>query len=196
MNRSLAAAIALAAAAVLLAPLAAAQDQVAKLGSATTIYKGVVGVLPGGGVTCVGGELNQKAPWPPCTPATTTTRIRGLLTQEEQNRPDAPWSGSRTNVLNANLDKDGRGPVWGTWRMEVTDRTKGAPWGCGPMALTCAFEGTYTGQLLGFGQPGELHVIGYGVQGAVEGIKGVIYGALDPGFNGVYNGYYYPPPKK
>jgi hypothetical protein len=80
--------------------------------------------------------------------------------------------------------------------MELTDRTKGAAWGCGLMALVCVFEGTFTGQLLGFGQPGEAHVIGHGVQGGIEGIKGVIYGALDPGFNGVYNGYYYPPPKK
>jgi hypothetical protein len=109
---------------------------------------------------------------------------------------DSPLSGIRTSVLNANLDKDGSGPMWGTIRFELTDPTQGARWGCGLMTPTCAFEGAFTGQMVGFVMT-EVHMTGYGVQGAVEGMRVFADCTMDPASNlEVFNGYYHPPAKK
>lgn len=195
MKRSGIVATALAAAVVLVGPLAAADGEALKLMSGSVASKGVAGILAGGGVTCVGGELNQKAPWPPCTPSTVTTRIRGWLMKGEVTG-DSPLVGTRISVFNANLDKDGNGSMWGTIRFELSDPGQGARWGCGLMTPTCAFEGAYTGQWVGFVMTGA-HMIGYGVQGAVEGMRVFADCTTDPASGlEVFNGYYYPPPKK
>jgi len=176
-------------------PLVGADGDLAKLFSGSTAFQGIGGILPGGGVTCIGGEPNPKAPWPLCTPSTTSTRIRGVILKTQGTSTDAPITGIRTTIFNGNLDKDGRGPIWGTVRIEVNDPVSGARWGCGALAQSCAWEGVYTGAMASFG-PFEVDAVAYGAQGAIEGMKLMVHSVGDLAWNETMNGYYYPAPKK
>lgn len=147
--------------------------------SATSTFVGILGVLPEGGVNCIGGEPTGE--WPVCSSGSTRSVIRGILLGHYQTSFDSPFSGFRVTVLNANLDREGRGPMWGTWRLELE----------GDAGIS---EGTYTGSM----DPTSIrwHAVGYGTEGSVEGINSRLLGVADANLNEEFTGYYFLPAGK
>ena len=116
--------------------------------------------LGSGEVKCFDGT--PTGAWPPCTSG--RAHVRDLTVHAVQMSNDPRATGSRTLVWNLNLDASGQGPMWGTWRLET--------------AAGGAFEGTFTGRLLGYTVGSEYRAIGHG-QGALDGMKAMAEGTAD-----------------
>lgn len=121
-------------------------------------------------VKCFSGT--PTGAYPPCSSG--KARIRGLRLISLQTATDPRVGGVRTTVFNANLDAEGSGPVWGTWKLE-------SPGG--------DFEGTYTGALGGYAVGGHVRVVGHGSEGLVEGLQVRALDAIDPLFNEEITGF-------
>jgi len=118
--------------------------------------------LPAGGeVKCFTGT--QTGTWPPCTLGT-KSQIRGMNLRYRQEFQKADGSvdplhtGIRTLIFNANLDENGRGNAWGTWRV-VLDGGRGE------------WEGTFTGSGFGWFGAADGDVVGHGTEGEVDGMQ-------------------------
>lgn len=109
----------------------------------------------GGEVKCLGGT--PTGAWPPCTPGS-KAQIRGRNLDFRQVSADSLLTGNRVLVFNANLDENGRGNAWGTWRL-VLDGGRGE------------WEGTFTGFGYGWFGAADGHIVGHGTQGEVDGTE-------------------------
>jgi hypothetical protein len=114
-----------------------------------------IGPSSGGEVKCLGGT--PTGTFPPCTPGS-KVQIRGSNRISQMVSSDPLLTGIRTGVVNANFDENGRGHMWGTWRL-VLDGGRGE------------WEGTYTGFAHGWFGAAEGHVVGHGTQGEVDGME-------------------------
>ncbi len=121
-------------------------------------------ILTYGTFQCPGGDpAGPFPPTPPCTPGS-RVHVRGMLVQHDIQASDPRMSGRMVFVFNANTDGftpfgAGSGPLFGTWRMEVTE---GGTW-----------EGTYTGErkVTAAGAVSTLKYVGEGTGGRIEGAK-------------------------
>ncbi len=116
---------------------------------------------------CPGGE--PTGPFPPYAPCSPGSRVnfRGVVFQHSETASDSRMIGTMQIVFNGNTDGwtlgppvgPGSGPVWGTWRMEVTE---GGVW-----------EGTYTGdrKVTPAGVVSSMKFVGEGTGGRIEGAK-------------------------
>ncbi len=109
----------------------------------------------GGEVKCLGGT--PTGTFPHCTPGS-KVQIRGSNDISRMVSSDPLLTGIRTFVFNANFDENGRGHMWGTYRL-VLDGGRGE------------WEGTYTGFAHGWFGAADGHVVGHGTQGEVEGME-------------------------
>lgn len=155
-----------------LAFLALAGWMVAK--AAVTEFNGeatLIGLDPSAAdVKCFSGT--PTGTFPPCSVG--KARIRGLALISMQTATDTRVEGTRTTILNANLDAEGKGPVWGTWHLETP---------------TGDIEGTYRGTLLGYAVGGQVSGVGHGSGGLVEGLKVKAMDTFDPFFNEEISGF-------
>lgn len=121
-------------------------------------------------VKCFSGT--PTGTFPPCTVG--KARVRGLVLISTQTATDPRVEGIRTTILNANLDDEGKGPVWGTWHLETP---------------TGDIEGTYSGAILGYAVGGQVRGEGHGSGGLVEGLRVKPMDTFDPYFNEEISGF-------
>ena len=147
---------------VLMAPTSFAADKFEIAASETFDPFGIFGPPTGeflafGTVKCPGYEPTGD-PMQPC-PVGSRQHTRDVVVKSRTESTDPSMSGWMTVVLNSNLDADGVGPVWGTFRTELDG---GGIW-----------EGTWQG--LRIAEDGywiaTLHVVGKGYGGLVDGMK-------------------------
>lgn len=113
----------------------------------------LTGPPEGGDVKCIGGY--PTGPWPPCSPGS-KTQLRNAVLNFYQVFPALPqFTGTRTCILNANLDADGKGHAWGTWRVDGQDGT--------------VAEGTFTNSISGWFAPSAGKAVGRVTEGEREG---------------------------
>jgi hypothetical protein len=146
----------------LIAPTSFAADKFEITASETFDPYGIFGSPTGeflsfGTVKCPGYEPTGD-PMQPC-PVGSRQHTRDVVVKSRTESTDPAMSGWMTVVLNSNLDADGVGPVWGTFRTELNG---GGIW-----------EGTWQG--LRIAESGvwiaSLHVVGKGYGGLVDGMQ-------------------------
>ena len=146
----------------LFAPTSFAADKFEITASETFDPFGILGPPTGeflapGTVKCPGYEPTGD-PMQPC-PVGSRQHTRDVVVKSRTESSDPAMSGWMTVVLNSNLDADGVGPVWGTFRSELDG---GGVWEGTWQGLRIAEDGYWVA---------PLHVVGKGYGGLVDGMK-------------------------
>jgi hypothetical protein len=147
----------------LIAPNSFAADKFELTASETFDPFGILGgppigeFLASGTVKCPGYEPTED-PMQPC-PVGSRQHTRDVVVKSRTESSDPAMSGWMTVVLNSNLDADGVGPVWGTFRSELDG---GGIWEGTWQGLRTAEDGYWIA---------PLHVVGKGYGGLVDGMQ-------------------------
>jgi hypothetical protein len=117
-------------------------------------YSYVLAVNDPGKVKCIGGQ--PTGAWPPCTAG--KAQIRNQVVNFVVVFPEFPQlSGDWVFTANLNLDADGKGHVWGTFRFEGLDGT--------------VAEGTFNQFTTGWNAPAAGQTRGKITEGPMEGVR-------------------------
>jgi hypothetical protein len=148
---------------VLIAPASFAADKYEITASEVFDPGGIFGDETGeflsfGTVKCPGYEPTGN-PLQPC-PVGSRQHTRDVMVKSRTDSSDPAMSGWMTVVLNSNLDADGVGPVWGTFRTELDGG--GGIWEGTWQGLRTAEDGYWIA---------PLHVVGKGYGGLVDGMQ-------------------------
>ena len=148
-------------------------------------------VLPGGTISCPGGEPDPNFPatsLSPCTPGSRVhTRDGKFLYHLDASDPR--MIGSMELTANGNFDGwredlfgPGSGQMWGTMRVAV--EVAGVPTGD-------VWEGIWTGTrtVSETGVVITTHNVLFGTEGSIEGLKAEFSGTADPNVGGSFQGW-------
>ena len=128
--------------------------------------------LSEGTMKCPGGEIVMQNPVTPVCAATGRVHLRDMALWACYDSTDPRLSGVGMATVNANLEADYTGPVWGTWMIVPS-------LGCDPIDLIdppAYWKGSWQGQRTWYcadGQCawiGDLKLVGKGYGGDIDGI--------------------------